>query len=142
MGRAWSNRAAAAGNADPCQPSALPAQPYVGAAPILPDDVTYNGQSGKGVIVPLGASRTIEVDCFSFQPTAPITLSAGSSSVFSFSWDQTTCVNGDKRQLSISATPSSVNGDGPTMLEVNTEPAGGYGPNVNASTWLGVVTTH
>jgi hypothetical protein len=42
LSRGWSNAAAAAGGRDPCQP-ALPDQPFIGAAPVMPDTVTVGG---------------------------------------------------------------------------------------------------
>jgi hypothetical protein len=64
--RTWSNKAALAGN-DPCVP-ALPGEVYFTAAPEL-DDVTLSimGQTVtvKAVQIPVGQSKTIDLDLFS-----------------------------------------------------------------------------
>src|SRR2546423_11159635 len=64
--RTWNNNATATG-ADPCQP-ALPGEVYFNAVPVLNDVVNFNfqGQSGqtKGVSIPIGQSKTIDVDLF------------------------------------------------------------------------------
>jgi hypothetical protein len=70
--RIWSNAAAAASH-DPCVPA--PSGPYFNAAPELPDMVTIDlGSMGTlttlGVRIPVGQSRTIDVDLYSDAPTA------------------------------------------------------------------------
>ena len=63
----WSNASAAAGHA-PCVPWE---GPFFGAAPVLPDDIAIAplGITTKGVKIPVGGTRTIEVDLFSDGPT-------------------------------------------------------------------------
>ena len=99
ISRGWSNKAAAAGNLDPCQP-ALPDQPFVGAAPKMPDMVNVpQVGKGPGAIIPVGQSKTVDVVLWSSGPTtAPFTVAAkqarGDTSL-SFTWDKTTGSNGD-----------------------------------------------
>src|ERR1041385_2462590 len=112
--RTWSNASVAAGH-DPCVPA--PATPYVAAAPVF-DDITLTTHSGntintKGVMVPVGTSKTIEVDLFSDQPTDAdfIVQAQDGASVtgtgtpsLSFQWDRTQGKNGDKLHLMITRT--------------------------------------
>lgn len=109
--RTWSNKAAAAGH-DPCVP-ALTA-PYFNSVPVLTDNVTidFGGMGGQaqtqGVQIPVGKSKTIEVDLFSDAPTGSWTVQAedanalnGGSPDLTFSWDKQTGNNGDKLMLTI-----------------------------------------
>jgi hypothetical protein len=71
--RMWSNRAAADKH-DPCIPSAM--SPYFNSAVVLPDTVKATDSAGnkfttRGVHIPVGQTRTLEVDLFSDEPTAP-----------------------------------------------------------------------
>jgi hypothetical protein len=114
--RGWSNKAAMAGNLDPCQPDILPHQPFVGAYPVMPDMVNAgNGGSGAGALIAVGQSKTIEVDCFSFQPTAPFNVAARQSRAINppelqFAWDKQTCSNGDKVHLTITVASQGMGG--------------------------------
>lgn len=108
--RVWSNASAAAGH-DPCLPL-LPVETYFNAAVVLPDTASFDGVSTEAVQVPVGESRTVELDLFSDGPTSsPLSLSAidlatlnGSGApALSFSFDGTTGQNGDKRQLTVHA---------------------------------------
>jgi hypothetical protein len=83
-------------------------QVYFNAAPVLNDTVTYNDSGtqtrGAGVSIPVGQSRTIELDLYSTAATGPWQLSAfedGNGTDLSFSFSQTTGVNGDKVRLTI-----------------------------------------
>ncbi len=119
--RGWSNRAAAAGNLDPCQPDILPAQPFVGAFPVMPDMVNAGQSIGPGVKIAVGSSETVEVDCYSFEATAPFTVAARQARSIqppqlSFSWDKTTCLNGDKLHLTITVQSQGMNGVEPFIL--------------------------
>jgi hypothetical protein len=65
---AWSNGAIRAGR-DPCVP-AVEGEPYFNAMPVLPDEVEFSRPPlatvrTKGVLVPSGESRTIEIDLYS-----------------------------------------------------------------------------
>jgi hypothetical protein len=138
--RGWSNRAAAAGNLDPCQPDVLPAQPFVGAYPVMPDSVQTLDGPGPGALIASGASKTIEVDCFSFEPTAPFTLAARQARIIqppqlAFSWDRTTCVNGEKLHVTITVESPGLNGVEPFV--VYAQLAGTTDPQMPA--WPGIV---
>ena len=109
MQRIWSNAAAQSGH-DPCVPST--GLPYVSASLVMPDDeviVTDSDYATKGVSIPLGTSKVIEVDLFSDVPTVDWKLTAlnvdvgdgGGSDDLMFSWDNDMGNNGDKRYLTI-----------------------------------------
>ena len=115
--RSWSNKAASAGH-DPCVPSPV-GQAYFNSVPVLPDQLTLGGGGQtlkvKGVKIPVGEQRTIDVDLYSDAPTSgPWTVEAldisaiqGGSPSLDFSWDRTTGVNGEKLHLTI--TPLKAN---------------------------------
>ena len=69
--RLWSNSAALAGH-DPCQPVPPSEAVYFNAAPVLPDLVTILSGSSRvttsGVQIPVGETRTIEIDLFADGP--------------------------------------------------------------------------
>ena len=118
--RSWSNVSAKAGH-DPCVP--VTTQPYFQSAPVLDEDVTlplpaqFGGQDvpTKGVVVPVGQSKTIEVDLYSDGPTSgPWTVEAedafarlGGGKTLDLSWDRTQGVNGEKLHLTVKVTGSS-----------------------------------
>ena len=107
--RTWSNAAALAGT-DPCVPAAP--GPYIGAEPAFPDSTPIEGFTGvvttKGVIVPVGMTKTIDVVLYSDVDGPAFTVQAldlagafGDPAELSFTWDKTTGKNGDHLQLSI-----------------------------------------
>jgi hypothetical protein len=114
--RGWSNMAIKAGH-NPCVPA--PSTPYFNSVPIMTDTVTvsFGGQTvmTKGVSIPQGQSKTIEVDLFSDAPTSgPWGLSAmdgaqlrGQTAQLGFAWDKIQGKNGDKRQLTITVMTAS-----------------------------------
>lgn len=102
----WSNRAAAASH-NPCQPSV---GPYFAAAPVLPDTVSVSlSECVPTAIIPVGSSRTIELDIFSDGPTAgPIQIRAeeaappsGPAGNLGFALDRASGVNGEKVHLTV-----------------------------------------
>jgi len=113
--RTWSNANAAASH-DPCQPAGF--NPYFNSAPVLPDTVhlSASGMVGpsQGVRLGAGQSKTIELDLYSDGPTSgPWKVSAvdvgtffGNPAVLTFSFDKDTGQNGDKLQLTITASKS------------------------------------
>jgi hypothetical protein len=128
-----------AGNLDPCQPDVLPQQPFVGAYPIMPDTVNA-GSSGKGALIAVGASKTIEVDCFTFQPTAPFTVNAREprdvpTPQLKFTWDATKCSNGDKLHLTIDVVAKGQNGIEPFVIQASVPGAA----DPQKPVWAGVV---
>jgi hypothetical protein len=106
--RSWSN-AAAAGGHDPCVP-ALPGRVYFNSAPVMPDVIKSRGISTKGVRIPVGGSRTIELDLYSDGPTDPWLVSAvdlsvleGGKQLLQFEFDKTRGANGDKLHMTVTA---------------------------------------
>jgi hypothetical protein len=117
--RTWSNQLAAASH-DPCAPD-IAGQPFFGSAPVLDGAVTFTSAltgtiTSQGVTIPVGQSRTIEVDLFSDAATSgPWTVSAddllstkfgsyGLPRTLSFAWDRTQGTNGEKLHLTITVT--------------------------------------
>ncbi len=135
LSRGWSNKAAAAGNLDPCLP-VLPDQPYIAAAPIMPETINIPGSgSGPGITIGQGQSKTVDVKLWSTAPTAPFTVAAkqhrGETSL-GFAWNKTTGVNGDVLKLTI-----TVNSTGTSKYEsfvVTADINGEHTP-----VWAGVV---
>ena len=123
--RTWSNALAAASH-DPCAPD-LAGQPFFDSAPVLDETVTFTSIitgtiMTKGVTIPVGGSRTIEVDLFSDSATSgPWTVRAddllnrdyfsyGLAKTLSFQWDRTQGTNGEKLHLTITVTGASIIG--------------------------------
>ena len=139
--RGWSNKAAKAGNLDPCSPDIRPAQPFVGAYPVMPDTVTITGASGPGVVIPVGQSKTVEVDLFSFEPTADFTVLARQASsvnppTLTFSWDKTTGKNGDKLHLTIKSVTAGAGGHDDFVIQTALPGT----TDTQKPAWAGVVT--
>lgn len=119
--RTWSNLQAK-GSHDPCAPDITGA--FFDSAPVLPETVTFTSSltgsvTSQGVTIPVGTSKTIEVDLFSdADPGAPWTVSAadvlstyyssyGLTPTMTFQWDRTQGLNGEKLHLTITVTQSS-----------------------------------
>lgn len=114
--RSWSNKAAAAGK-DPCVPP-VPGEPYFNSAPVLNDTISLGGLGStikvKGVQIPIGATKTVEIDLFSEAATSgPWEVAAydyneylGGQPGLEFSFDATSGQNGQKLHLDI--TPLKV----------------------------------
>jgi len=112
--RTWSN-AMAAQSHDPCLPAS--AGPFFAAAPIFPDTVSITGgawgsRATKGVRIPVGQKRTLDVVLFSDGPTDAFNVQAQdvdqildpqSTGKLDFAWDRTTGKNGEKLHLTITA---------------------------------------
>lgn len=126
--RVWSNAAATASH-DPCVPEG--ASPYFNSAPVLPDTVQLDIGTGKKqtlnvVNIPVGQSKTIELDLFSDGDTGgPWTVSAldfgsalmGGTPNLDFSFDNTTGQNGDKINLTITSKKKDPNGFAAFFIE-------------------------
>ena len=108
--RTWSNLLAKASH-DPCAPN-YAGHPYFQSAPVLNENVTlkFGGNiATKGVTIPVGMSKTIEVDLFSDGPAGPWTVSAQDAfatammqtPTLAFSWDKKTGQNGEKLYLTV-----------------------------------------
>jgi hypothetical protein len=121
--RAWSNAAAAAGK-NPCVPAPAGAT-YFNAAPVFEEDVPIGlaadagGWSGvtRGVRLPVGESKTIEVDLFSEGPMPPWRVRAfdfarleGRPEELSLALDVESGQNGDKLHLTITAMRAGSDG--------------------------------
>jgi hypothetical protein len=136
--RTWSNMLASASH-DPCAPD-LTATPFFDSAPVLDETVTFTSTltgtvTSKGVTIPLGQSKTIEVDLFSDADTnGPWTVSAsdllstyygsyGLESTMSFAWDRTQGVNGEKLHLTITVTSASVVANAHAFMITSTQGA-------------------
>ena len=126
--RSWSNKAALAGH-DPCVPS-LPGEVYFNTAPVLNDTITAMmfGQSVllKGVKIPVGQSKTVELDLFSdAATTGPWTVSVkdvssalmGGPSLLDFSLDKDTGVNGEKLHLTITSKAAGKHGTAAFIID-------------------------
>jgi hypothetical protein len=120
--RTWSNVAARASH-DPCVPHVTGATFFAGA-PVLPQTVKFSTSftgdvTTKGIVIPVGASATVEVDLFSDGPVnGPITVKAadllsttygsyGFAKTLDFEWDRTQGVNGEKLHLTVTVTAGS-----------------------------------
>jgi hypothetical protein len=120
--RTWSNALAAASH-DPCAPD-LAGLPFFDSAPVLNETAMFTSTltgmiTTKGVIIPMGQSRAVEVDLFSDAATSgPWTVTAedllfklfssyGLTNTLSFQWDRTQGLNGEKLHLTITVTGAS-----------------------------------
>jgi hypothetical protein len=113
--RTWSNESAAAGH-DPCVPALT--TPYVEAAANLSDvTVGGGGQSvvTRGVQVPVGTSKDVEVDLYSDAPSSDFTVVAydvasmyqKQTPALELTLDRSTGRNGDKLKLTIKRLAAS-----------------------------------
>jgi hypothetical protein len=103
VSRIWSNEAEAAG-LDPCVPAPA-GEVYFNAIPMFVDSASFNGQTVKGLHVPVGHSGTVELDLFSSGPTAGSwtvsAISVGGGPGLQFTFDKTAGQSGDKIQLTV-----------------------------------------
>ena len=142
--RTWSNASAAAGH-DPCVP-VMPG-PYMSASPVLPDTGMIDLDDGTGphptkaIQIPVGSSKTIEVDLFSDAQANDWTVKAvdasqltGGSGELSFTWDTTPATghNGNKRMLTITHTAMGMGGGSEFVLSSRVN-------NHSVSLWWGMV---
>ena len=134
----WSNAKVKQAH-DPCQP-VNGTQAYFNAYPVLTDSINILNQvTTKGVTIPVGQSKTIEVDLFSDAPTAgPWKVDAIDSATLqqsaqelSFTWDRQTGQNGEKLHLTIKAVKASQYGASAFLLYSTL--------GVRESFWIGVV---
>jgi len=118
--RSWSNKSANAGH-DPCVP-ALPGVPYFNAAPVQNDTVTatvFGTQIDvKGVSIPVGATRAIEIDLFSDADTGgPFTVDVqdigyvfgDETADLYLDLDRSSGVNGEKIYLNVTVNAAGQN---------------------------------
>jgi hypothetical protein len=139
VARGWSNQAVAAGH-DPCGPG-LDGELYFNAALVLNDTIAVKALGTtimtKGVVIPVGKSRTIDVELFAEAETSDWTLDAldtsdftGGAKELSFTWDEPTGNNGAVRKLTIDRVAAGAGG-GTTFAVVSRK-----GPEV-AHFWFG-----
>ncbi len=106
--RNWSNAAAKAGH-DPCVP-APPSPAYFNTMPVFADSIATHNATTKGIDVPVGQSKTLELDLFSDNgEPGPWTVSAqviarNGTAPVTLTFDQTTGQNGDKLNLTVQST--------------------------------------
>ena len=127
--RQWSNKASQAGHA-PCVPSD-PKQPYFQAIPTLTDEVSFRDpqtnrtRQSKGLIVPVGQSKTMDVLIYSDLPmSTPITVSAldvaqnfkGTDPEFECTLDKTTVLPGDTVKVTVKALTAATQGQGVVLV--------------------------
>lgn len=115
--RSWSNAAIKAGH-NWCVPA--PAEVFFAAAPdVNKDPVKWTDGFGivrltRGVKVPVGMSKTIDVYLYSDAPKAPWNVTAttgyGSAGSLSFSFDKSTGQNGDVLHLTITSLKATSSG--------------------------------
>jgi hypothetical protein len=141
--RCFSNVAAVAGH-DPCVPAV--SQPYFNAVPVVSDTVrmTWSGFSynAQGVKIPVGKTKTIEVDLFSDAPTRDWTVKAldyasaidGGTPALALKLDHLSGNNGSKLQLTITVLRADPNYGGEAFV---LESFGADG--VMRSYWNGIV---
>lgn len=135
--RNWSNKSAKAGH-DPCQPS--DGTTYFNSAPLFPDKVTARGGiPTRGVIVPVGQSKTITLDLFSDAPTSGAwqvsaqVMAHGGQSPISVTVDNPSGQNGDKLNLTITSNAALTNSSHTATLVVSSQ----LGTRKNV--WVGIV---
>jgi hypothetical protein len=110
--RSWSDKASKAG-ANPCVP-VPPTGPFFNSVPVLTDTVSINAfgtpTSSKGVIIPVGTTKTIDVKLEAQAPTSgPWTVSAfdlnyyltGANPYLKLTLDKSTGSDGDVLHLTI-----------------------------------------
>jgi hypothetical protein len=135
--RIWSNTSAAAGH-DPCVPE-LPGEVYFNAAPVLDDVVQYENFVMDAVTVPVGSTRTIDVDLFSEGDTGgPWTVEAsdaayllGQPSTLEVALDANSGQNGDVLHLTIATITTNSYGFGLFLLKST--------KGATSTWWLGAV---
>ena len=143
--RTWSNAAAKKAQ-NPCVPYAT-TTPYFNSFPVL-DTVSYgaNHLITRGVNIPLGQSRTIDVNLFSAAATnGPWTVNAvdydswffGAQAKLALSLDKTEGLNGDTLHLTI--TPKAADIDGEAFIIMSFQEAVGR-PNYQSNPTIGLVT--
>jgi len=136
--RTWSNLAAKAG-ADPCVPH-VASEPYVVATPVV-DHIKVMGNATTGIVVPVGETRTIEVDLASAgQPSKSFDVRAvdgntllGKPANLELTFDRTSGDNGDRLHMTIHTLAADPRGFSTFIIAAQTDAT-------NASLMHGFVT--
>jgi hypothetical protein len=143
--RTWSNNSVKAGH-HPCVPTS--AAPYFNSAPVFPDTLTFTTNQGqlsvttKGVRIPVGESRTVDVQLFSDAPVGDWQVMAidwagfrtGQNQELAFSFDRASGNNGDTLHLTIQSLVPSADGFSPFLIQSRS------GNEVNF--WVGAVANN
>ncbi len=138
--RMWSNERAGAGH-QPCVPAA--STPYFNAAPLLDGTEIYPGAYVKGLSVPPGSSRTIDLRLYSDGPTAEpwsVKVSelggpqSATTGTLSFALDKDHGSNGDVLHLTISRA-ANPDGSAPQPAPMRITSTLGGEQNV----WFGII---
>jgi hypothetical protein len=124
--RTWSNLAAKAG-ADPCVPH-VASEPYVVATPVL-DHIMVKGNPTTGVQVPVGETRTIEVDLSTAGlASKPFDLKAvdgnflkGQPANLELTFDKPSGDNGDRVHLTIKTLAADPKGFSTFIIAAQTD---------------------
>jgi hypothetical protein len=127
--RVWSNQDALASH-DPCQPDGK--SPYFNAAPVLTDDLVVQLPrqqailATQGIKIPVGQSRTVELDLFSDGPMPPWNVAAMDMGyalygkpLLAFSFDTIEGQNGDTIHLTITVLAEGPGSAEPFWIENN-----------------------
>ena len=148
--RLWSNKAIVAGT-DPCVP--VPSgEVYFNTVPNMPDTVQvsshFGGDGGtipeKGVIIPVGSTKTVELDLFSSAPTTapwkivaqdPYQLGLAASKELTLAPSVTVGENGTKISLTITVNAAGSSKTTPTEPFLITSTA----PDGTQHMWAGLV---
>jgi hypothetical protein len=123
--RTWSNAGALAGT-NPCLPVPT-TNAFFDSVAVLPDTVSIGGVTTKAVTIPVGSSKTIDVQLYSSGPTSgPWTVTAydmndylGNGSNTAVSLDKNTGSNGDVLHLTIQVNSSDPNFGGEGFILVS-----------------------
>jgi hypothetical protein len=124
--RSWSNAAATAGK-EPCVPVPSSEVPYFNASPRLTDNVSLTIGLTKGITVPVGKSKTMELDLFSSAATSgPMTVTissfagggAGSTPPVELALDKSSGVNGDKISVTVTSNAAAASRLGATTFVI------------------------
>ena len=147
--RGWSNVLAKGGH-NPCSP-AITGVPYFQSAPVLPQNVSFTAQAlggtfqTKGIVIPVGSSKTIELDLFSdAATTGPWTLTATDpiarllqqAPTMDFAFDRTSGTNGEKIHLTITVKTALALAGGAHPFVITSTIAS---PTKMSHTWAGIV---
>jgi hypothetical protein len=148
--RSWSNAAAALVQ-DPCVPHTTSTVPYFNSFPALAQIAYPTGGPGfttEGVNIPLGQSKTIDVNLFSAAPTpGPWTVSVfdydeaflGSAATLRLALDRNTGQNGDTLRLVITplSTDATLGGEAFVIYSDYGQPGD---PDFQTNLTMGLVT--
>jgi len=148
--RTWSNASAAAGH-DPCVPE-LPGEVYATAMPVMTDDLSFNFDGAtvpmRGVKIPMGQSKTIDIDLSSEGDTGgPFTVEVKDWSqlltgqpALTFSLDNDSGQNGEILHLTLTPVKAGTFSDPMVLWPFDAEAFVVIAHNGSQQTWqIGLV---